>query len=389
MPGGVVHSNLRHLFVALAACSVLSGGCSYGPVNTASVLTDRGVERIDPKDGPFVIETVHRAGDDGNEPEEIGAIRWKKTRVGGSLSRDRGLWLKYKPWYFHLFSQPAVEVEMPGGHRCTALLDTGCTRAVYVSDLVVRQSDLAVFPMGEHSDTGCGQGYCHIPAMRLGTVTVENPPCWYEQRHWQLRVLGVPLYRHKTMLIGMGMISKFSHVLFDNANRRVRFSPHDRFEPGESSRWVRVPFLIERDNGGPRMMVDLSLGGHEVRAEFDTCGAKPGLILRSDVWDRVADSVNARGGRKALLPSYQDGWYWCRRYRLRELQMGDLVLENMKVDVLPAESEFGQDFEGLLTLDAFRKTAVVLDFAQNVLWIRNGECCDQFPGSTCGESPRL
>ncbi len=370
MSEAFLDSKLRYLSFVLATSILVGGGCSYGPVNSGSVLRDRGVERIDPNDGPFVIESVEKAGADGNEPEEIRVVKWKKTRVTGSLLRDRGLWLKYQWWYFNRFSQPAVEVEMPGGHRCTAMLDTGFSGAVYVNDLVVRQSDLAVFPMGAHSDTGCGQGYCEIEGMKIGTVTVENPPCWYEQRHWQLRVLGVPLYRHKTVLIGMGMIGKFSHVLFDNANRRARLSPHEQFEPNEPSRWVRIPFVVERENGGLRMMVDISLGGHNIHVEFDTCGAKPGLILRDDVWQRVSGSVDVRGGGKALHPSYQFGWHWCRRYTLPELQMGELALERTKVDVLPAGSKFGKEFEGILTLDAFRETAVVLDFKRSVIWIR-------------------
>ncbi len=370
MTGGALDSDLRRLFAVLGACIALAGGCAYGPFNTSSVFDDPGVERIDPNNGPFVIELEQKAAEDGNEPETIRVIKWKPTRVAGSLAGDRGLSVKYKAHYFSLFSQPAVEVEMPGGHRCTALLDTGYSGSLLVSDLTVRRSNLAVFPLGEHSDTGCGRGLCEMPALRIGAITIENPPCRYEQRHWQLRVLGVPIYRHKTVLIGLGMISKFSHVLFDNANRQVRFNPHDKFTPDETSRWVRVPFVIEQVEGELRMMVDVSLGGNAVRVEFDTGGARPGLILRNDVWKRVAADVNARGGGRKLHPSYQYGWHWCRRYTLPELQLGKLTLENTKVDVLAAESEFGQDFEGIITLDCFRKTAIALDFKQNVLWIR-------------------
>lgn len=374
MSQDTLYSSVRYSLVVLGVCLVLVGGCSYGPVNSGSVLRDRGVERIDPNDGPFVIEVVEKLSADGNEPEEIHVIKWKKTNITGSLAGDGGLWLKYKPWHFDMFSQPAVEVEMPGGHRCTALLDTGYTGAVYVNDPVVRQSDLAVFPVGEHSDTGCGQGFCDIPAMTMGAVTIENPPCWYEQRHMQLRVLGIPLYRHKTILLGVGMMSEFSHVLFDNARRRVRFSPQEQFEPNEPSQWIRVPFVLEEVDGGePRIMVDIFLGGHAVHVEFDTGGGKPGLILRNDVWEHVGSSAGARGGGKTLHLSYQFGWHWCRRYALREMQVGELTLEKVKVDVLSEGSRFGQEFEGILTLDAFRDTAVVLDFERNVIWIRKTE----------------
>jgi hypothetical protein len=351
-------------------CVCLGCACSYGPVNTPAFSDDPDIKRIDPNNGPFVIELEQRTAQDGNEPETIRVLKWKTTRIIGNLTQGRTISAKYRDFYFRMFSYPAVEVEMQGGKKYTALLDTGYSGAVYVNDLVVRRSNLAVFPLGEHSDTGCAQGVCDIPLMKIGTVAVENPPCWYEQRHWQLQVLGVPLYRHKTVLIGLDMMSKFSYVLFDNTKRCVTFSPHDEFETDDPSQWVGIPFVLEQVKGALRLMVDISLGGHDAHVEFDTGGGKPGLMLREDTWQRIAGSVQARGGGKAPHSSFQYGWHWCRQYVLPELQIGQLNLKNTKVNVLPADDEFAQDFEGIITFDSFRETAVVLDFKKNLLWIK-------------------
>lgn len=361
---------LRNVVLILTLCVCLECGCSYRPVNTPAFSGDSDIKRIDPNNSPFVIELEKAAVQDGNEPETIHVIKWKKTRISGNLTQGRTISAKYRDFYFRMFSHPAIEVEMPGGQKYTALLDSGYSGAVYVNDLVVRRSNLAVFPLGKHSDTGCAQGFCDIPSMKIGTVAVENPPCWYEQRHWQLKVLGVPLYRHKLVLIGLDMMNKFSYVLFDNIKRRVTFSPIVEFETADSSQWVDIPFVLEKVKGTSRLMVDISLGGHDAHVEFDTCGGKPGLILQQDTWQRVAGSVQACGGGKALHPSFQYGWHWSRRYVLPELQIGRLNLKSTKVDVLPANDELMQDCEGIITFDCFKETVVVLDFKKNLLWIK-------------------
>jgi hypothetical protein len=166
------------------------------------------------------------------------------------------------------------------------------------------------------------------------------------------------------------MMSKFSYVLFDNNNRHVTFSPFNEFETSDPSQWVDIPFVLEQVNGESRLMVNISLGGHDAHVEFDTCGGKPGLILRQDTWQRVAASVQARGGRKTLHPSFQFGWHRSRRYVLPELQIGRLNLKDTKVNVLSADDKFIQNFEGIITFDSFKETVVVLDFKKNLLWIK-------------------
>jgi hypothetical protein len=148
------------------------------------------------------------------------------------------------------------------------------------------------------------------------------------------------------------------------------FSPFDPFDPGDDAAWVSHPFALKRVGGGLRLMMDVSVGGSDVHVEFDTCGGKPGLLLRQDTWQKVSPGADARGSSKKWQPSYQYGWIRCRQYTLPNVQMGPLALENVKVNVLPDDSRLGRDGEGILSLHCFRETAVVLDFKQNLLWVR-------------------
>ncbi|MBN2131832.1 MAG: hypothetical protein JW741_20195 [Sedimentisphaerales bacterium] len=370
VPESCTHLRLPYALLALTVCVWLGAGCSYRPVNTADVLSDPGVRRIDPDDGPFVIEVEQQTSEDGSEPQTVHTVKWKPTRVRLNMPEGRTFNLRYRPLHFCLSSHPAVDVEMPGGKRYAALLDTGYTGTVYVNDQVVRGSDLAVFPLGSHSETGCTTGYCEIPVMKLGDATIHNPRCVYEQRQWQLRVLGVPLYRHQMVLLGLDLMRQFAYVLFDNAGRQVVFSPFDPFDPGDDGKWVSHPFALESVAGEVRLMTDISLGSGNIHVEFDTCGGKPDLLLRHDTWQRVSSGADARGGSKKLHQSYQYGWHWCRQYTLPSVQIGPFALENIKANVLPDESRFGQDYEGILSLHCLRETAVVLDFKKNLLWMR-------------------
>jgi len=359
-----------YLLLVLSACLWLGAGCCYRPVNTADVLIDPGVRRIDPSDGPFVVEVEPRGVQDGSEPQTVHAIKWKPTRVRLDLAEGRTFSLRYRASHFRLSSHPAVDVEMPGGNRYAALLDTGYSGAVYVNDLVVRESDLAVFPLGNHSETGCATGCCEIPVMKLGAAEIHNPRCVYDQRHWQLRVLGLPLYRRKMVLLGLDLMRHFAYILFNNAQREVVFSPFDSFDPGDGAAWVSHPFALERVDGELRLMTDISIGRGDVHVEFDTGGGKPGLLLRQDTWQKISADAGARGGSKKLQQSYQYGWNWCRQYVLPNVQLGPLTLKDIKTNVLPDDSRLGQDYEGILSLHCFRKTAVVLDFKKSLLWMR-------------------
>jgi hypothetical protein len=328
------------------------------------------VRRIGPNNGPFRIFDIRKTDPNTGQVERSRHIAWRETRIHPDLKGQRTFSLKYDRPQFLATSRVFVPAEMPGGRSYSALLDTGCASQVYVSDIVVSECDLAVYPLGHNPATDCAVGLCEIPSLKLGKLTVASPHCVYEQRQWQLRLLGIPLYRCGMIFIGLDLMRAFSYVLFDNARHEVVFSPYDPFEPNDSSTWARLPFVLEKIDDNLRMTTDLSLGEGTIHIQFDTGGAKPGLILRQAAWQRLGLHVNARDKGDGRLASYQYGRLSCHKYVLPRLSIDRLNLKNVRVYVLPDESPLLQDLEGSLSLDYFKNTVVVLDFKQSLIWIK-------------------
>ncbi|MEN6336240.1 MAG: hypothetical protein ABFE01_18455 [Phycisphaerales bacterium] len=352
--------------LAIAAYFCLACGCSLGPVNMPAFSGDSTVRRIDPNDGPFfVIETQQRDPETGLMESER-TIQWKDVVVRPNLRGERTFTMKYRNLSFDLSSKVATRIQLDDKHRYWALIDTGYPGDLYVNDAVVRDCDLAVFPLGVHPQTGCSLGVCEVPSLRIGPVAVANPLCWYEQRQWQFRVLGQPVYRDRTVLIGLRFLRVFSYVQFDNARREAVFGLYDAFDPKDSPQWVSLPFVLEETDGVIRMMVDVQIAEHTVHVEFDTGGARPGLVLHDSVWRDLGGAA----GSAARYASYQFGWLSCRRVTVPELRVGSLVLKARSANVLAPDSLFLEGLDGSLSLDYFKATTVVLDFRKRRIWIR-------------------
>lgn len=159
-----------------------------------------------------------------------------------------------------------------------------------------------------------------------------------------------------------------SNHRFDNVKQQVVFNPEDAFKPDDSSQWVNLPFVIE-NRGKRRMMIDISLAGSTVYVEFDT-GSINSLILQNATWQRLKDGLEVRGGADEKLRTNQYGDLPCRRYVLPELHIRQTTLRNVRADILPDDSPFARNIEGIIGLACFKKTIVVLDFKKNLLWLR-------------------
>ncbi len=359
----------RWLFWVAAACAWFANGCSLGPVNTPGFSDDSPVRRIDPNNGPFTTREIHRVDPNIGQPLTIRQIRWKPVEVTFDAGAPQTFAIKYDALQFRLTGRVFVPLEISGCKR-SAIVDTGFSGHVYVNDLMAESCKLAVFPLSTNPPTGSAIGLCDIPTLRLGPMVMAHPPCLYEQMQWQFKVLGIPLYRHKIVLLGLEFMRQFPYVLFDNTRHTMALSPQTAFAPDQPSDWFRLPFALERVDGNLRMMTDFPLGNGTVHVEFDTGGAKPGLTLREAAWQSVAPSVHARSIGPGTFHSYQYGSAPCREYSIRRLNVGRIELRDAAVDVLAETNPLMKDLDGILSLDYFRATTVVLDFKKNLIWIK-------------------
>jgi hypothetical protein len=359
----------RGLFLSLAVCAGLASGCSLGPVNTPAFSQGSNVRRIDPNNKPFIMREIERSDPRTGQSKLVQQIGWKPAQIRYDSGTPQPFSINYDAWQFRLTGRVMVPIDLSDCRR-SAILDTGFSGHVYVNDLMVESCDLPVFPLSVNTATGAAIGLCDIPSLRLGPTTIAHPPCLYEQMQWQFRALGIPLYRQKIVLLGLDLLRPFSYVLLDNPRHTIVFNPRDVFEPDRPSDWLRLPFTLEDVNDNVRMMVDLPIGREKVHVEFDTGGARPGLTLRETAWKQVASSVPTRPAGAGHSRSYQYGSARCRKYVIPRLDVGRIEVTNAQVDVLPDSHPLMKGFDGILSLDYFRNTVVVLDFRSHCIWIR-------------------
>jgi hypothetical protein len=358
----------RWLFLILPL--LFAGGCSLGPVNTPAFSPTSTVRRIDPNHASFTFRRVQRIDPNTGLPQTVRLVRWKPAGLHFKDAEAQPFAVKYDPFQFWLTSRVLVPIELSGGLRRMAIVDTGFSGHLYMNDAMVESCDLAVLPMDTNPATGSAVGLCDVPSLKLGSLTVSNPPCIYEQMQWQFKVLGLPIYRHRIILLGLEFMRLFAYERFDNARSEIVISPHEAFSPEDASNWVRMPFALERIDGNMRMMVDLPIGENKIRVEFDTGGAKPGLILKQSAWQRIAPFLDARSDGTGRCASYQYGSFPCRKYRVHRLSAGPVDIRNAAVDILSDDVPLMKDVDGILSLDYFRDTSVVLDFETTQLWFR-------------------
>ena len=149
--------------------------------------------------------------------------------------------------------------------------------------------------------------------------------------------------------------------MFDNVKQEVTFSKDGSFTPENNDLWCSYPFEIKSD----RIIVQMPVNGEVYELFFDSGGYKPGLFLNKDDWNIIKQSLNVKQIRKSHYYNYFLGRLPCQIAKVSELSMGEKKLKNTQILI----REDSKDLS-MLSLDYFQDTVVVLDFVNNLLWIK-------------------
>ena len=350
----------KALLIFVVTSCVCNSGCYVGPVRTADMQNHPDVRHIDPKKGPVRI-------DETKEDDTI--VLTVEIRNFTICTPAEPVRMKYDEMRYRLAGVIAVTGVLPNGKECNVYLDTGAERAALVSDVVVREGKLAIYPVGKGSWSSAFGGICHLPWIQLGPIRVLNPPCQYAQLHWEARLLGMPLWRDKPMILGLGALRRFPYVMFDNVRKEVEFAPKNGlFEPENPDRWELHPFRFERDRtDNLRIQVDLPIAGEDLRGAFDTCSPS-GLHLGPKEWRKLSARVATGRPRNSTMYSAILGPLRCQRATVGKLEVGSRTIRNAEVVILPEDSRFGT--ETTIGMGYFTDTVVVLDFERELMWIK-------------------
>ena len=332
-------------------------GCSVGLVRTSNPTKElQYARRLDPNEGPVRITKSE------GQPNTF-IINWSWDKGGINLAKPCRV--KYQTFYFDFIGLIVVPGTLPNGKTYSVWLDTGHPGYALTNGLTILENDLAIYPLGKDPGTSAYTGFCYLPSFQIGQATITNPPCEYLQLQWEVRLLGLPVWRQKGILIGLGLMQNFGYIVFDNIKKEAQFASTEPFKPNEPDRWDSYPFQIEKG----KLMVDMPIEGHTFSLEFDTCG-RYGMVVKPNMFEKLPAKARAAKSKRTKFFSGFLGQLPCHRARIKSLKIGNLTVKNAELIILPEDSPY-LSTDNPIGMKYFRKTVVVLDFKRNLMWVKN------------------
>lgn len=248
-------------------------------------------------------------------------------------------------------------------------IDSGFSEHLMVNDVVIIENQFEIFPF-EHKTTDSA-GFCHLEKVQIGDMTITNPPCLYTLGHYEKRLLGRTKWKQSQIIFGLALMRHFRYVLVDNISSIVEFGMGKSFAPDPNESWLKYPMALETDEKNMRrIMVEIPIAGRVRQVAFDT-GASNNLLVSQSIWKKFSEVLEVVGTSENRIRMIY-GWEEVSINTVGELGIGERVVSNATVAVLSNGSKKGPDFF-LLGMGYFKDTAIVLDFENNLLWIRRAD----------------
>ena len=273
-------------------------------------------------------------------------------------------WIKYQSFYFDFIDIIAVPGTLPNGKKYSVLLDTGHPGYALTNSLTVLENNLVICPLGKVDELSSYMGFCQLPSLQLGQAVIADPPCSYLQQQWEVRLLGMPVWQQKGVLLGISLLKNFSYIVFDNVERQVEFALNEVFVPDKAGQWDSYPINIQKG----RLMVNMPIEGENFDLMFDSCG-RSGMVAGPAFREELSLKVNSGKIRDSKFQSGFLGELPCQRTKIKRLKIANLTVNNAEVLILPKESPYSVVAKSI-SMKYFNKTVVVLDFKQNLMWVK-------------------
>lgn len=354
----------RTTAVLIVLC--LLGGCSVQPVTTAMVTGKNLQGRAD-----VPIIEPNQTG-----CEDIDNGNWN---CGGQITDNAKPGIPCRSKYHPSYASNrwmVVEGRLDNGRKYPVVLDTGASMALIVNKTHIAENKLAIHHIATDSGNFMGFGVCYLPKLHIGEMTLADSSCIYQQKLAEIRLLGLPVAKDKAIIAGLPTLRKFKYIVFDSISEEVEFSLQQVFEPGGSDLWAQYSFTIEEGLGGNAyLFVKIPIAGEETELQLDT-GSGRGLAIGEQLWERISKKIPAAKLKKGedLYPYI--GWLACRRGVVPKLEVGGRMVKDAMISVFPSDSPLLDQCEGLLGMQYFQDTVMVLDFERNLMWVKSRKASD-------------
>ncbi len=267
-----------------------------------------------------------------------------------------------------------VKGMLHNGRTYPVILDTGASTDIFVNDVHIRENKLAFYPFRNSSGDPANWGICDLDELRIGEMSLAGWPCYYQRRHAEVHLFGLPIFKDKAIIVGLPVLRQFKYIEFDNVRREVDFSLDRVFEPHESDLWMRYSFVIEEDSqGNTFLLVNIPIIGEETKLQLDT-GNSGGLAVGAELWGQISRKIQdiklVEG--KDLYPYIAR--LTCKRGVIPKIEVGNRAVKNVKLSVFSDDSPIMEGCQGLLGMQCFQDTVMVLDFERSLMWVKSLGC---------------
>ncbi len=323
-----------------------SFGCSFAPYQTSNISKNPSLVHFDMNNPPFDVKKEY-VQDKGKTRTTV--IPKYELGVNKTFS------IKYHRSFLHSAPKVSIPVEFPNGGKYAAYLDTGSPVVVLTSDVVL-DNKLAILPIIDPNYTV--RGICHIPVLFFGSAQIKDSAGYYTEQQWQFRFLNIPVYKYSSIILGCSFIRAFDYVLFNNVDKEVILSKDGAFKPDNPQLWMSFPYSTEG-------IVQIPIAGQMFEVAFDSCGSAPGLNLNKTHWQAIEPNLNVKRLVNFHVTMFQGAHIPGKKATVSEISIGGKKLKNADVIIY-------DDPKGLsvISLGYFQDTIVVLDFVNNLFWIK-------------------
>ena len=292
------------------------------------------------------------------------------SQIDGNTEQHDPFRIKYHPSY-SANRWMAVEGKLGNGRKYPVVLDTGASIALFVNDIHIIENKLVIYPLKSHNVDSFGWGMCYLPELHLGQVTLANWPCFYREQHTEVQLLGLPLAKGKAIIAGLAALRRFKYISFDSIRKEVEFSLEKVFKSDQLDSWEQYSFAIEEDLGGNAFLfVKIPIAGEETELQLDT-GSGRGLAITEELWERMRKKIQHAKLKKGRDLYPYIGWLVCKQGVIPKLGVGNRIVKNAKMSIFPNDSPIVDQCSGLLGMQYFQDTIMVLDFERNLMWLEN------------------
>ena len=263
-----------------------------------------------------------------------------------------------------------VKGALQSGRMYPVILDTGASAAFCVNDVHIQENKLKLYPFRNNDGRTMNWGICDLGELRIGEMILVNWPCYYQRRHTEIRLFGFPILKDKTITVGLPILRQFKYVEFDNPGGEVNFSLDRTFEPDEPNLWRHYSFVIEEDEkDNTFLIVNIPIAGKINSLQLDT-GNGGGLAINTESWNLISERIEnikiVEG--KDLYPYI--GMFSCKQGVIPQIEVGDRIINNVKLSVFHDDSPIMEGCKGLLGMQCFLNAKMVLDFEKSLMWVK-------------------